>query len=208
MRGTRGVLAEAVGRMNAEAVALFVLAGCAVGGAIGVGGVVLGLLLGRRFRERPRVRCVATDWRLDFQKEGSVPRVVCSFELDLFNEGRLATGIRGVSVALYGEGVPVVIGRLKDSASGEPLWAIDLPPRKWAHASARVLFEGEEARELGRFRRANLFGRFPDGEVFELGIIERGDFVASPKRATSEREDHIAKRNFRSRLLGRRRRAG
>jgi hypothetical protein len=40
------------------------LAGCAVGGAIGVVGVLVGLLVGRRLREMPRVRCVASDWDL------------------------------------------------------------------------------------------------------------------------------------------------
>ncbi|MBD0355234.1 MAG: hypothetical protein ICV58_08685, partial [Rubrobacteraceae bacterium] len=82
---------------------LLVLAGCAVGGGIGVAGVLLGLLAARRLRERARVRCVATDWQLEFQKSGELHEAVCSFELDLFNETQLATGLRGVSVALYGE---------------------------------------------------------------------------------------------------------
>jgi hypothetical protein len=49
-----------------------VLAGCAVGGAIGaigVVGVLVGLLIGRRLREMPRVRCVASDWDMKIYGE-------------------------------------------------------------------------------------------------------------------------------------------
>lgn len=187
-----------------SAIALYALVGCVVGGLIGAAGVFLGLLGGRRLRELPRVKCVATDFELGFQKAGPARSATCSFELDLFNEGQLATGIRGVSVALRKEaGGPDVVARLKDPASGQPLWAIDLPARRWSHASAHALFEGEEAERLGGFRRAYLVGRFPDGRAFELKIIERADFAASPKRVASEREDYGAKRNFRSRFLER-----
>ena len=184
------------------------LAGCAVGGGIGVTGVLLGLLVARRFREHARVRCVATDWQLQFQKTGALREAVCSFELDLFNEGQLATGLRGVSVALYGEDEKVAIGRLRDPASKNPLWTIDLPSRRWTHASAYILFEDEEARMLSGFRRVDLLGRFPDGRVFKLTIVERRDFVASPKRVVSDRQEYLANRKFYSRLRGRRRTTG
>lgn len=186
---------------------IVVLAGCALGGLIGVAGTLAGLLIGRRFRELPRVRCVVTDWKLAFDKVGPTPRAVCSFEMDLFNEGQLATGVRGISVSLRVE-ERTLVERLMDAASREPLWTIDLPPRRWAHASAYAVLEGEEARELEGFCRANLIGRFPDGTAFELKIVERKDFVASPKKATSDRHDYLANRNFRSRLFARKRIAG
>lgn len=201
--------AEDAGDVSSEAaVALYAAIACVVGGTIGVSGVLAGLLVGRRLRERPRVKCVATDWRLESRNNGAGREAVCSFELDLFNEGLLATGLRGVSAALRAEDGTVAVGRLKDPVSGEPLWAIDLPARRWAHASARVVFKGEEARALMGFRRADLLGRFPDGAAFELKIVERGDFVASPKRASSGREDYTAWRNLRSRLFERGRHAG
>ena len=189
-------------------VVVLALAGCLIGGAIGVVGMLLGLIAGRRLRDHARVRCVATDWRLEFQKTGALREAVCSFELDLFNEGQLATGMRGVSVALYGEDEAVAIERLRDRVSKQPLWAIDLPSRRWTHASAYAVVEGEEARMLSGFRRADLLGRFPDGRTFELTIVERRDFVASPKRAVSDRHEYVANRNFYSRLRGRRRTAG
>ena len=189
-------------------VVLFVLAGCAIGGGIGVAGVLLGLLAARRLRERARVRCVATDWQLEFQKGGELHEAVCSFELDLFNETQLATGLRGVSVALYGEDEKVAIGRLRDPTSKEPLWPIELPSRRWTHASAYVVFGDEEARMLSGFRRADLLGWFPDGRVFKLTIVERQDFVASPKKVVPSRQEYVANRNFYSRLRGRRRTAG
>ena len=189
-------------------VVVLALAGCLVGGGIGVAGVLLGVLAARRLREHARVRCVATDWQLELQKTGALREAVCSFELDLFNEGQLATGLRGVSVALYGEDETVAIERLRDPTSQEPIWALDLPSRRWTHASAFAVFEDEEARILSGFRRADLLGRFPDGRAFELTIVERRDFVATPKKAVSGRQDYVANRNFYSRLRGRRRTAG
>ena len=204
------MVAKAAGDVSPEVttVVLLVLAGCALGSGIGVAGVLLGLLAARRLREQARVRCVATDWRLEFQKSGALHEAVCSFELDLFNETQLATGLRGVSVALYGEDDKVAIERLRDPTSKEPLWAIDLPSRRWTHASAYVLFEDDEARMLSGFRRADLLGRFPDGKVFKLTIVERRDFVASPKKVVSSRQEYVASRTFYSRLRGRRRTAG
>lgn len=190
------------------AAAVIALAGCAIGGTIGVVGGVVGLLVGRRFREFPRVRCVATDWEMTFEKSVSGRRAVCSFELDLFNQGQLATGIRGVSVSLRGGSGRVLVERLRDRDSDEPLWSIDLPPRCWAHASARAVFEGEDAGELAAFRSAHLLGQFPEGRTFDLKIVEREDFVATPKKTTSERHDYVARHNFRSRMLTRKRTTG
>jgi hypothetical protein len=204
------MVAGAAGNVSPEVttVVLLVLAGCAVGGGIGVVGMLLGLLAARRLSERARVRCVATDWQLEFQKRGELHEAVCSFELDLFNEAQLATGLRGVSVALYGEEDKVAIGRLRDPTSKKPLWTIDLPSRRWTHASAYALFEDEEARMLSGFRRADLLGRFPDDRVFKLTIVERRDFVASPKKVVPSRQEYVANRNLYSRLRGRRRNPG
>lgn len=195
--------------MSFEAAALIALAGCAIGGTIGVVGGVVGLLVGRRFRELPRVRCVATDWELTFEKTVTGRRAVCSFELDLFNQGQLATGIRGVSVSLHGaNGGRALVERLRDRGSDEPLWSIDLPPRRWVHASAYAVFEGEDVGELAAFRSAHLLGQFPEGRTFDLKIVEREDFIATPKKTTSDRHDYVASHNFRSRLTARKRTTG
>ena len=84
--------------------ASYALIGCLVGGILSVGGVLLGVRMGRRFRELPRVKCVAANWELAFENAGPVRLATCTFEVDLFNEGQLATGLRGVSVALRGGG--------------------------------------------------------------------------------------------------------
>jgi hypothetical protein len=177
--------------VSAEATIAVVLIGCAVGGTIGVAGVLVGLVVGRRLREMPRVKCVASDWDVTVY-EGADPlgRAVCSFEVDLFNEGALATGLRGPSVALDGEdGARVAVVRLKDASSKQDLWALDLPPRKWAHASVYALLEGDEVQDALGFRRVHLVGEFPDGNAFEAKVIERGDFVATRKKAGDARRD-------------------
>jgi hypothetical protein len=189
--------------------AAVVLAGCAVGGAIGVVGVLVGLLVARRLREMPRVRCVASDWDLKIYGEtGPLGRAVCSFELDLFNEG-LATGLRGLSVVFYGEdGNRAAAGRLSDSVPRRRLWTLDLPSRRWVHASVYTLMEGETVRDASGFRRVYLVGEFPDGTTFERKIVERQYFVAARKITAGARKNYLASHNFRSRLLGKRRAAG
>lgn len=187
-----------------------VLIGCVVGGMIGVAGVLAGLLVARRFREMPRVKCVASDWDMTiYEGTGPLRRVVCSFEVDMFNEGELATGLRGPSVAFSGEdGARVAITRLKQAASKQDLWALDLPSRMWTHASVYALLEGEQAQDVLSFRRVHLVGEFPDGKAFETKMVERADFVATNKRAADARKDYLASRNLRARFLERRRTAG
>jgi hypothetical protein len=182
-----------------------VLAACAVGGAIGVAGVLVGLMVGRRLREMPRVRCVASDWDLKIYGEtGPLGRAVCSFEIDLFNEG-LATGLRDPSVVFYREdGRRTTAQRLSDSVSRRDLWTLDLPSRRWAHASVYALLEGEAVRDASEFRRVHLVGEFPDGRTFERKIVERQNFIASRKRSGDARKDYLASHNIRSWLLGRR----
>jgi hypothetical protein len=133
---------------------------------------------------------------------------VCSFEIDLFNEG-LPTGLRGPPVVIYGEdGRRAAAERLSDSVSRRYLWTLDLPSRRWVHASVYALLEGEAVRDASGFRRVHLVGEFPNGTTFERNIVERQYFVAARKRTGDVRKDYVASHNFRSRLLGRRRAAG
>ena len=195
--------------MSLETAVAVALAGCAVGGAIGVAGVLVGLLVGRRLEERPLVRCVVSDWDLKlYEESGPLGRVVCSFEIDLFNEG-LATGLRGPSVVFYGDdgGWVAAVG-LRDAVSKRDLWAIDLPSRKWAHVSVYALLEGGEAHDASRFRQVHLIGGFPDGTAFERKIVERRDFVATRKKKGDDRKYYVASHNLPSWLLGRRKAAG
>ena len=195
--------------MSPEIVVALVLIGCVVGGAIGATGVVVGLVVGRRITERPRVRCVVSDWDLKTYGDPELPgRAICSFEVDLFNEG-MATGLRGPSVAFYGEdGSCVAVGGLKDAASQRDLWALDLPSRRWTHASVYAVLEGGEARDASAFRQVRLVGGFPDGRTFERKVVERHDYLATRKMAGDARHDYVASTNLRSRLLGRRRDTG
>lgn len=196
--------------MSLEMAVVVVLIGCAIGGMIGVAGVLVGLLVARRFKEMPRVKCVASDWNLTIY-EGADPlgRAVCSFEVDLFNEGALATGLRSPSVAFDGEdGARVAVTHLKDAVSKQRVWALDLPSRSWTHVSVYALLEGEEVQDALSFRRVHLVGEFPDGNAFEVKVVERGDFVATRKRASDVRKDYVASRNLRARFRERRRTAG
>jgi hypothetical protein len=196
--------------VSAQAMIAIVLIGCVVGGTIGVVGVLFGLFVGRRFREMPRVKCVASDWDVAvYEGAGPLGRTVCSFEVDLFNEGALATGLRGPSVAFNAkDGARVAVARLKDAVSKRDLWAFDLPSRRWTHASVYALLEGEEAQDALTFRCVYLVGEFPDGKAFETKMVERADYVATRKRAADARQDYVASRNLRSRFLERRRTAG
>jgi hypothetical protein len=198
------------GGISLESSIVVVLVGCAVGGMIGVAGVLVGLLVARRFREMPRVKCVASEWNLTaYEGEGPLGRAVCSFEVDLFNEGALATGLRSPCVAFDGEdGACVAVTHLKDAASKRDLWALDLPPRKWAHVSVYALLEGEEVQDVVGFRRVYLVGEFPGGKTFASKMVERGDFVATRKRAGDARKDYVASRNLRARSLERERTTG
>ena len=90
-------------------------------------------------------------------------KVVCSFEVDLFNERALATGLRGVCVEFLREDEQRVVGRLWTSESDEEVGVLNLPPRRWVSASAYAVFEGEDAPKLSGFRRADFVGYFPGG---------------------------------------------
>lgn len=196
--------------MNLEAAVAVVLIGCAVGGMIGVAGVLVGMLVARRFREMPRVKCVASEWNLTaYEGAGPLGRAVCSFEVDLFNEGALATGLRSPCVAFDGEdGARVAVTHLKDTVSKQRVWALDLPSRAWTHASMYALLQGEEGQDALDFRRVHLVGEFPDGKNFQTKLVERADFLATRKKAGDARKDYVASRNLRARFIERRRTAG
>ena len=171
-------------------------------------GVLVGLFVGRRFREMPRVKCVASDWDVAvYEGAGPLGRAVCSFEVDLFNEGALATGLRGPSVAFDGaDGDRVAVARLKDAVSKQDLWALDLPSRSWTHASVYALLE-EEVQDALSFRRVHLVGEFPDGNNFETKMVERRT-TSPPARGPPTPQDYVASRNLRARFLERKRATG
>jgi hypothetical protein len=186
--------------MSSEVTTIAVaVTGWAVGGTIGAAGVLLGLLLGRRFREMPRVEGVASEWDMRvYERAGPQGRLVCSFEVDLFNEGAFGRE----------DGGRVAVSRLKDAASKGDLRPLDLPSRRWTHASVYALLEGDEARDTQGFRRVYLPSEFPGGGAFESKMVERGDFVATRKRVADARKDYLAGRNLRARFPARKRTAG
>jgi len=129
--------------------------------------------------------------------------------VDLFNEGALATGLRSPSVAFDGEdGTRVAVTHLKAAVSKQRVWALELPSRSWTHVSVYALLEGEEAQDALGFRRVHLVGEFLDGNAFEAKVVERGDFLATRKRASDARKDYVASHNLRAGFLEHRRTAG
>jgi hypothetical protein len=159
-----------------------------------------------RLQKRARVRCVVWDWELILREDGPDEQAMFSFECYLLNDGRLSTSLSGVYVLFVRDGEREVAGHLMDLFSGEKLRRVwDLPPGQGMRLS---LYEGEEAREVSDFRRADLVGRFPDGRLFRRKIAGREDFVVghkrvgasrknfagSPKRRATSRKDFVADR--------------
>ena len=174
--------------MSPQAVAA--VYGGLVGGVLAIVGVVAGMLLERHLQGRGKLRCVLSEWELT--EVEPLQRALCSFEVYLFNERLLATGLRDICVAFHLEGKEEVLYPLKRSATAESLSLLDLPPRRWVRVKPYALFGDREARKLPAFRRADFVGRFPDGREFRRQIVERGDFVASPKRFVSARKNYDA----------------
>ncbi len=81
---------------------------------------------------------------------------------------------------------------LRHLASGEDVEALDLGPLQLVRMSVYARFEGEEAREVSDFRRADLVGLFTGGETFRWKIAGRENFVATYKRPGSGRKDFVA----------------
>jgi hypothetical protein len=174
--------------MSPQAVAA--VYGGLIGGVLATAGVVAGMLIERYLQERGKLRCVLSGWEL--AEVEPLQRALCSFEVYLFNERILATGLHDVSVAFHLDGEQEVVYPLKRSTTAETLSVLDLPPRRWVHVRPYALFEGQEARKLSAFRRADFVGRLPDGRQFRRTIVARGDFVASQKRSVNARKDYDA----------------
>lgn len=182
---------EVVRGMSPETVT--VLYGVLAGGAIAMGGGVLaalGILVGmavqRRRRERKEVRCVVSGW--DMTEAAPLGWAACSFEIEMFNEETSPTGLRGVRVEFVEDGSVPVTGRLRLPASTEVLGVMNLPPQRWERATLHAFFEGEDARGVAGFRRADFVGQFPNGAEFRRKIVERKDFVAARKKGNLGRK--------------------
>ena len=158
------------------------------GGVLAALCVLAGMFAGRYLRERGKVRCVVWGWEMT--EAGALGQAVCSFEVDLFNERPSPTGLRGVSVEFFRNGERLAASPLRISVSDEELGVLNLPSRRWVHTSLYTLFEGEEARRLTGFRRAEFVGYFPDGRAFRRKIVERKDFVVGHKKKTIKRKDY------------------
>jgi hypothetical protein len=182
---------EVVWGMSPEATAA--LYGALAGGAITMGGgllaalgVLVGMFVQRRRKERKEIRCVVSGW--DMTEAAPLGWAACSFEVELFNEEASPTGLRGVRVEFVRDGKRPAAGRLRLPASKEVLGVMNLPPHRWERATLHAFFEGEEARELTGFQRADFVGYFPSGKEFRRKIVERKDFVAARKRGTPGRK--------------------
>src|SRR5215207_9091656 len=79
--------------MTPQAVAA--IYGGLVGGVLAMIGVLAGMALERRLQSRGKLRCIVSDWELT--DVGSLGQAFCSFEVYLFNERILATGLGTVS---------------------------------------------------------------------------------------------------------------
>jgi len=95
-------------------------------------------------------------------------------------------------VVLHRDDGRVLRSHLRPSASDGPLGALELQPWQVVYVSVYALFEGEEARKVSGFRRADLVGLVAGGETFEWKIAARENFVAGWKRPGSERKDFVA----------------
>ncbi len=159
------------------------------GGVLAMLGVLVGVFLERQLQWRGKVRCVVSDWDLSFQHAGELTQATCSFEVDLFNEQPLATGLRDVRVVFIKDDGQEIVGRLRDVLLREGV-TVNLPPREWVHASLHGRFDDREARKLENFRRAEFVGYLPDGRAFRQGIVGRKDFMARRKRLFPGRKDY------------------
>ena len=121
--------------MTTQAVAA--IYGSLVGGVLAMIGVLAGMALERRLQSRGKLRCIVSDWEL--MDVGSLGQAFCSFEVYLFNERILATGLRDVSVVFYRDGEQGWGYLLKDRASSERLRVIDLPPAVGARETVRLV---------------------------------------------------------------------
>ncbi|MDX6381045.1 MAG: hypothetical protein QOI57_2069 [Rubrobacteraceae bacterium] len=179
--------------MSPEATAALygVLAGGIIvvaGGVLATLGILTGAFIERRLKERNKVRCVVSGW--DMTEAEPLGWAACSFEVELFNEEASPTGLRGIRVEFLRDGERPAVGRLRLPASTDVLWVLNLQPQRWERVSLHAFFEGEEAREVAGFRRADFVGYFPSGKEFRRKIIERKDFVAARKKKHFSRKTY------------------
>lgn len=147
----------------------------------------------RLLRRRGKVRCVVWDWELRFFRGGEPGgQAVLSFEGYLLNEGSLPTSLHDARVLFVRDGAREVIGHLRHSDSDEDLQVLNLPSCRGVYVSLYATFEGEEAREVPGFWRADLVGRFPNGRIFRRKIAGREDFMAARKKVSASRKDFAA----------------
>jgi hypothetical protein len=134
------------------------------------------------------VRCVVSEW--DMTEVEPLGWAACSFEIEMFNEKLAPTGLRGVRVEFLRNGEPPAVGRLRESASTEVLGVLNLPSQRWVRVTLHAFFEGQEARDLEGFERADFVGYFPNGKEFRRKIIVRKNFVVARKKKHSTRKDY------------------
>ena len=167
------------------------LAGGAVtlaGGGLATLGILAGMYIKRRLKERKRVRCVVSEW--DMTEVEPLGWAACSFDVELFNEKSLPTGLRGVCVEFLRDGGPPTVGRLREVASTEVLGVLNLPPQRWVRTTLHAFFEGEETRDIEGFQRADFVGYYPDGKEFRRKIVVRKNFGTARKKQHSIRKDY------------------
>ena len=183
--------------MSPQAVAA--IYGGLVGGVLAMIGVLAGMFLESRLQRHGKLRCVVSNWELT--EVTPLGQAFCTFEVYLFNESILATGLRDISIAFYQDSESELVCSLKDRPSAQSFRVLDLPPRRWVHARPYALFEADEAQRLIDFRRVEVVGRFPDGSIFRQMVVSREDYVVTRSRPVGSRMDYAA-RPWRHRMFG------
>jgi hypothetical protein len=167
--------------MSAEA--MMVLYGALAAGVLAFPAGVVASMLVRRYLPGPRkVRCVISEW--EPMRIGPPNWVICSLEVDLFNERPSSTELSGVCAEFLLDGERRAVSRLRRPASSQEFSVLNLPPQQWTHSRLYTSFKGEEGLILAGFRQAgpwqvDFVGYLPDGEKLRQKIVERKNFFMS-----------------------------